>query len=73
MRASPVDEEHASLSGPPAGVAVIWLIFYGLIFAGWLGSGEARHVSNAYAHADATRLSGRRQACGSAPYVVDRR
>jgi hypothetical protein len=53
VRASPVDEEHASLSGPPAGVAVIWLIFYGLIFAGWLGSGEARHVSNAYPHADA--------------------
>jgi hypothetical protein len=57
VRASPVDEEHASLSGPPAGVAVIWLIFYGLIFAGWLGSGEARHVSNAYAHADASRAA----------------
>jgi len=53
VRGSWADEKHAWSSGTPAGVAVVWLVFYALIFAGWLGSGELRDVSHAYARSHA--------------------
>ena len=53
VRDSWADERRASASGTPAGVAVIWLVFYALIFAGWLGCGKTRPVPNAYARSPA--------------------